>query len=32
MDTFAAKALTSAVGLALALAASGADAQEVNLY
>ena len=32
MDTFAAKVLTSAVGLALALAASGADAQEVNLY
>ena len=32
MDTIAAKALTSAVGLALALAASGADAQEVNLY
>ena len=32
MDTFGAKVLTSAVGLALALAASGADAQEVNLY
>ena len=32
MDTIAAKALTIAVGLALALAASGADAQEVNLY
>ena len=32
MDTFAAKGLTGAVGLALALAASGADAQEVNLY
>jgi iron(III) transport system substrate-binding protein len=32
MDTFAAKSLTGAVGLALALAASGAVAQEVNLY
>jgi iron(III) transport system substrate-binding protein len=32
MDTFAAKGLTGAVGLAFALAASGAVAQEVNLY
>jgi iron(III) transport system substrate-binding protein len=32
MDTYAAKSLTGAVGLALALAASGAVAQEVNLY
>jgi iron(III) transport system substrate-binding protein len=32
MDTFAAKGLTGAVGLALALVASGAGAQEVNLY
>src|SRR5262245_17160837 len=32
MGTFAAKGLTGAVTLALALAASGAVAQEVNLY
>src|SRR5919106_2811890 len=32
MDSFAAKGLTGAVGLALALTASGAAAQEVNLY
>jgi iron(III) transport system substrate-binding protein len=32
MDTFAARGLTGAVGLAFALAASGAVAQEVNLY
>jgi iron(III) transport system substrate-binding protein len=32
MDTFAAKGLAGAVGLALALAASGAVGQEVNLY
>jgi iron(III) transport system substrate-binding protein len=32
MDTFAAKGLAGAVGLAFALAASGAVAQEVNLY
>jgi iron(III) transport system substrate-binding protein len=32
MDTFAAKGLAGAVGLAVALAASGAGAQEVNLY
>jgi iron(III) transport system substrate-binding protein len=32
MDTFAAKGLTGAVALMLALAASGAGAQEVNLY
>jgi iron(III) transport system substrate-binding protein len=32
MDTFAAKGLAGAVGLAFALAASGAGAQEVNLY
>ena len=32
MDSFAVKDLTGAVGLALALTASGAAAQEVNLY
>ena len=32
MDSFAATGLTGAVGLALALTASGAAAQEVNLY
>jgi iron(III) transport system substrate-binding protein len=32
MDTFAAKGLTGAVGFALALAAPGVGAQEVNLY
>jgi iron(III) transport system substrate-binding protein len=32
MDNFAAKALTGAVGLAIALSASGVAAQEVNLY
>jgi iron(III) transport system substrate-binding protein len=32
MDGFAAKGLTGAVGLALALTASGVAAQEVNLY
>jgi hypothetical protein len=32
MDSFAAKGLTGAVGLALALTASGIAAQEVNLY
>jgi iron(III) transport system substrate-binding protein len=32
MDTFAARGLAGAVGLAFALAASGAAAQEVNLY
>ena len=32
MDSFAAKGLTGAVGLAFALTASGAAAQEVNLY
>jgi iron(III) transport system substrate-binding protein len=32
MDSFATKGLTGAVGLAIALTASGAAAQEVNLY
>jgi iron(III) transport system substrate-binding protein len=32
MDSFTAKGLTGAIGLALALTASGAAAQEVNLY
>jgi iron(III) transport system substrate-binding protein len=32
MDSFAAKGLTGAVGLVIALTASGAAAQEVNLY